>query len=126
MKYLDIECPYCHAEADFVSSRDFYAKDYGTNIYVCYPCDAYVGTHGKGGTPLGTLANKELRLLRMTAHSIFDPLWRGKYRKMGRSGAYRLMQRLMNLSPERAHIAMFDEQQCQLFISKIKEYRGLK
>lgn len=126
MKILDVECPYCGAEADFVSSREFYGRDYKTNIYVCYPCDAYVGTHGKGGTPLGTLANKQLRLLRMTAHSIFDPLWKGKYRKMGRNGAYRLMQRLMDLPPEKAHIGMMNEEQCQELILKLKDYRGIK
>lgn len=121
-----MECPYCTGPVEFLSSKQFYGKDYGTNVYVCYPCDAYVGTHGKGKTPLGTLANKPLRQLRMTAHSIFDPIWKGKFRKMGRAGAYRLMQRLMNLPPEKAHIAMFDEDQCRLLISKIKEYRGLQ
>lgn len=121
-----MECPYCTGPVEFTTSKLFYGKDYNTNIYVCYLCDAYVGTHGKGKTPLGTLANKQLRSLRMTAHSIFDPLWKGKFRKMGRAGAYRLMQKLMNLPPEKAHIAMFDEDQCRLLISKIKEYRGLR
>lgn len=122
---LDMECPYCYQEPEFVSSLQFYGKDYGTNIYVCYHCDAYVGTHGKGKTPLGTLANKRLRSLRMTAHSIFDPLWKGKYRKMGRGKAYKVMQDLMNLPPEKAHIAMFDEQQCIMFIQKMRAYRNL-
>lgn len=45
---------------------------------------------------------------------------------MGRAGAYLLMQELMDLPPEKAHIAMFDEDQCRLLISKIKEYRGLQ
>lgn len=126
MKQLDVNCPYCEMEADFVSSKVFYGTDYGINIYVCYPCDAYVGTHGKGGRPKGTLANKRLRSLRMNAHQLFDPLWKGKYKKMGRTKAYGVMQKLMNLPPEKAHIAMFDEQQCIEFIGKIKEYRGLK
>ena len=120
-----MECPYCSGPVKFLSSKEFYGKDYGTNVYVCFPCDAYVGTHGKGKTPLGTLANKRLRTLRMTAHSIFDPLWKGKHRKMGRGKAYGVMQALMNLPPEKAHIAMFDEEQCLMLISKLKEYRGL-
>lgn len=123
---MEMECPYCTGPVEFTTSKQFYGINYGINIYVCYPCDAYVGTHGKGKTPKGTIANKQLRSLRMTAHSIFDPLWKGKFRKMGRAGAYRLMQRLMDLPPEKAHIAMFDENQCRLLISKIKEYRGLR
>lgn len=118
-------CGYCNNEAEFMSSKEFYGQDYGVNMYVCRPCDAYVGTHGKGKTPLGTLANKRLRSMRKTAHSIFDPLWKGKYRKMGRGNAYQVMQELMNLPPEKAHIGMFNEEQCQELIQKLKEYRGI-
>jgi len=93
-------CNYCGNEAEFMTSKEFYGQDYGVNMYVCRPCDAYVGTHGKGKTPLGTLANKRLRSMRKTAHSMFDPLWKGKYRKMGRSKAYQVMQKLKS-NPKR-------------------------
>jgi len=121
-----MECPYCFGELKFVTSKEFYGEDYGTNLYVCYECDARVGTHGRGKTPLGTPANKELRNLRMIAHSLFDPLWKGKHRKMGRIRAYRVMQELMDLPPNIAHIAMFNKEQCHKFIVKLKDYRGLK
>ncbi|UPW82354.1 zinc-finger-containing protein [Lysinibacillus sp. Ag94] len=118
-------CGYCGNEAEFMSSKQFYGRDYGVNMYVCRPCDAYVGTHGKGKTPLGTLANARLRNIRRAAHSMFDPLWKGKYRKMSRSKAYRVMQELMDLPPKKAHIGMMDEEQCFELIRKLKEYRGL-
>lgn len=117
-------CSYCGKKAEFMSSEEFYGRDYGVNMYVCRPCDAYVGTHGKGKMALGTLANKRLRSLRKTAHSIFDPLWKGRNRKMNRNKAYQVMQKLMNLPPEKAHIGMMNENQCLELIQKLKEYRG--
>lgn len=125
MVKLKVICPYCNREAVFMSTKEFYGKDYGTNVYSCSPCDAYVGTHGKGRTPLGILANKETREYRKRAHSLFDPLWKGKYRKMNRSKAYRLMQDLMDLPAEKAHIGMFNVDQCKELIGKIKVYRGV-
>lgn len=119
-----MNCPYCGNEAKFMSSKEFYGKDFGSNLYVCRPCDAYVGTHGKGKTPLGTMANQRLRELRKTAHSIFDPMWRGKY-KMSRSKAYAWMAEVMDLPGEKAHIGMFNDDQCKALIEKAKEKRGL-
>lgn len=120
-----MECNYCGKEAEFMSSKEFYGRDYGVNMYVCRPCDAYTSTHGKGKTPKGTLATPRLRKLRMTAHSIFDPLWRGKYRRMSRGKAYRWMQEAMDMTPEQAHIGMMNEEQCQELILKLKEFRGI-
>lgn len=121
-----MDCPYCGNEAEFLTSKEFYGKDFGTNLYVCRPCNAYVGTHGKGKTPLGTMANAQLRTWRKAAHSIFDPLWKGKNREFSRSGAYGWMQKVMELPAEQAHIALFNEEQCKQLIEKVKEYRGIK
>lgn len=111
-------CPYCGREPVFLSSKEFYGRDYGTNVYLCRPCNAYVGTHGKGKTPLGTLANKSLREMRKRAHAAFDPLWKSK--KMSRSKAYKWMAEIMNLPAEKAHIGMFDEVQCLELLSHLK------
>lgn len=119
-----MKCPYCGEDAKFLTSKEFYGKDYGSNIYSCTPCDAYVGTHGKGKTALGTMAKRETREMRKRAHSLFDPLWRG--RKMSRSGAYRWLQQTMGLSSKEAHIGLFDKSQCEYLIIKLKEYRGIK
>jgi len=107
-------CPYCNTKAQFMSSREFYGKDYKTNLYVCYPCDARVGTHGKGKKALGTMANKKLRALRMAAHGEFDPMWKNRKRKknQARRNAYKWLQEQMNLSKEEAHIGRFNEEQC--------------
>lgn len=105
-----IKCPYCGKDAQFITSKDFYGKDYGSNLYVCTPCDARVGTHGRGKKALGTLANANLRELRKRCHSRIDPLWRS--RKMSRGSVYNRLQKVMSLSSEEAHIGLFNEQQC--------------
>ncbi|OAB30213.1 hypothetical protein PMSD_20730 [Paenibacillus macquariensis subsp. defensor] len=106
--------PFCGTEARFISSKEFYGKDYKTNIYSCKACDAYVGTRGNGKTPLGTMVNAELREYRKRAHSAFDQLWKGE--KMSRAGAYKWMAVQMGLDARDAHIAMFDVDKCKRLI----------
>lgn len=93
---------------------------------MCRPCDARVGTHRRSKTPLGTLANAELRDMRTRCHKVFDRLWKSK--EMSRSNAYKWMQKVMGLSPEKAHIGMFNEQQCLELLHhlKIKRIHDLK
>ena len=69
-----------------------YGRNCGTSYkcYYCEPCNAYVGCHKNSRKPLGTLANKELRELRIRTHEIFDPLW--KSGKMTRSEAYKMLE----------------------------------
>lgn len=118
-----MNCPYCNQPALFLSSKEYYGKDYGTNLYLCRPCDALVGTHGKGKTPVGTMANASLRKWRKAAHSIFDPMWKGRTKFMSRSGAYRWMQEVMELPASEAHIGMFDEEKCRILIEHVKQKR---
>lgn len=118
-------CPYCNTEMQFMTSKEFYGTDYGTNIYVCRPCDARVGTHGKSKTSLGTPANAQLRNLRKTAHYYFDRLWRTSVNgreRMNRGKAYVKLQQLMNMTPKEAHIGNFNEEQCRECIEKLKDF----
>lgn len=114
-----IRCPYCGDEAKLVDSAVVYGKSYG-NIWDCRPCDAYVGVHKNSNKniPLGRLANRELRSWKIKAHDAFDPLW--KDGKMDRKSAYAFMQKVMNLPPDKAHIGMFDVDQCKLLIEALK------
>lgn len=112
-------CPYCNKEAEFLSSRAFYGTDYGSNVYVCRPCDAYVGTQKNSKKALGTMAKADLRKLRKEAHFHFDLLW--KKRKMSRGRAYVWLQEKMNLSSKDAHIGMFNEEQCVKLINMLQE-----
>lgn len=112
-------CPYCGREAEYLSSKEFYGRSYGTYLYVCRPCDARVGTHKNSDRPLGTLADRELRSLRRLCHAHFDVLW--KSRQMTRSQAYKWLQRVMSLPRDKAHIGMFDKEQCR----ELLDYLGI-
>ena len=112
-----MNCPYCEKEAKFISSREFYGKDYSTNVYVCYDCDAHVGTHKNSKVPLGTMANHKLRSLRRMCHQHFDVKW--KHGGLSRTESYEWLQQEMNLSPEKAHIGMFNHKQCIKLLRKL-------
>ena len=121
---MTMQCPYCGGDVHLKDSAVIYGHSYGL-VYICanYPrCDAYVGVHRNTTEPLGTLANSELRAWRIRAHAAFDPLHREGY--MTRTQAYELLQRLLGLPKERAHIAMLDVQQCQELIKKLQEDRN--
>jgi hypothetical protein len=92
-------------------------------IYLCgnYPiCDAYVGVHKGTNRPKGSLANAELREWRKKAHKVFDEFWKGK---ISRKKAYKLMQNLMNMDENQAHIGEFDVEQCKMLILKLSAQR---
>ena len=107
-------CPYCKSEyVKIISEKDVYGREYkGRKIFACgeYPaCDSYVGTHDDG-TPLGRLANKELRLAKKEAHNAFDCLWKSK--EMSRGKAYRLLSNFLGIEPDYTHIGMFNVDTC--------------
>lgn len=116
-------CPYCHSKAKLVDSAVIYnGRSYGM-IYLCsnYPrCDSYVGTHKQNNTPLGTMANAELRNWRREAHKIFNVLYTSG--KMSRREAYEWLKQTMNLSVDQAHIAMMTTDQCKTLIDKVKKF----
>lgn len=123
MSKREVKCQYCNQDAVFMTTEQFYGKDYGTNMWVCRPCDAYVGTHMRTDVPKGTLANKELREWRKKAHSVIDPLWLNekKARKQARTKIYTWIQQVMNISKDEAHIGMMNEAQCEQLIQFVKQ-----
>lgn len=111
----EVYCPYCGNKAEYVDSAEIYGKSYGM-VYLCRPCDAYVGVHDGTDTPLGRLANRDLRRWRNRVHAAFDPLWQqGRYRRR-RNDAYAWLAGKMGLTKEETHIAMFDVEQCKQVI----------
>lgn len=111
---MKMNCPYCNKAAAFVTSQQFYGRDFGCNIYWCEPCGAYTTTHGHTDRPKGTLAKRELRELRKQAHAKFDPYWKSGH--MTRKEAYKWLQQIMGLNKNEAHIGMFNEDQCKKLI----------
>jgi len=113
-------CPYCNKEAKFCENKEIYGKNYGKSYmcYYCKDCDAYVGTHNNTTRPLGRMANKELRNLRMKCHAKFDVLWKSGY--LTRRQAYKYLSELMEMGS--AHIGNFNEEQCLRCLDKLKKY----
>ncbi len=108
------DCPYCGWRASLVTGERVYPHRRDLHMlkfWLCSKCDAWVGCHPRTDIPLGRLANKELRVLKMAAHRTFDPLW--KCGSMTRRDAYAWLSRAMNLPPRETHIGMFDEEQCR-------------
>lgn len=94
-------------------------------FYGCpnYPaCQNTHGAHQESGEPMGIPADAETRQWRIRAHKAFDMLW--KSGEMSRSAAYRLLQRIMDLPEDEAHIGRFDRDQCQELIDKIQERKS--
>lgn len=80
-----MKCNHCGRQAEWVDNQEVYCKSYGTStmIYLCRPCDAFVGCHNNTKTPKGRfLAKADLREARKRAHGVIDPLWQsGKYKR---------------------------------------------
>lgn len=107
-----VQCPYCGSDAALADSSEIYGSSYG-HIWICRPCDAYTGVHKSSPTfkPLGTLAKKELRVLRKAVHGKLDPIWQKK--RMTRSQVYSWLASVMELRDSEAHVAKFDEIKCR-------------
>lgn len=116
IKQVDVYCPYCGAKAEFFSQKEFYGEDYGGHLYVCQPCDARVTTHKKTGLPVGTMANWELRKLRMDAHDALDPIWKNPFNKYTRTNVYIALAELLDLPVEGSHIGMLNVSGCNYVI----------
>ncbi len=104
-------CPECGC--DMILRNSKYGLFYGC---INYPeCDATHGAHKDSGEPLGIPADKETRKMRMKAHGDFDNLWQ-KY-GYKRQESYKLLQNIMGLNKDQAHIGRFNISQCKLLMS---------
>lgn len=126
-------CPYCGNASRLCDSSAVYGgRSYGP-IYLCAPCDAWVGCHDGTTKPLGRLANAELREWKKKAHAAFDPLWerkleirraeRGRYPKgRARGSGYKWLAERLGISREDCHIGMFDVEQCKRVVQICKPW----
>lgn len=114
----EVICGYCNNPAALVGGDTIYPhrQDLKSKLfYLCKPCDAYVGCHPGTSTPLGTLADLELRRARSIAHNAFDPIWRS--RLMSRTKAYKWLAHALNIDHGVCHIGMFDAATCKKVVA---------
>jgi hypothetical protein len=111
-------CPYCKQPSKLVDSKVVYGKSYGM-IYLCQPCQAWVGVHkierrrkfDEGPKALGRLANAELREAKKEAHKYFDMIW--KLKIMTRKEAYDWLSNILSVPRQFTHIGMFSIKTCK-------------
>ena len=116
-------CPYCNTESKLTTGEEVYPrrKDLKKLIfYVCTPCGARVGCHPNTDTPLGGLANLELRKWRMETHKVFDTLWKDK--GLTRTKAYTWLCSKLSLTKKECHIGKFTIKECKRTIKYCKGY----
>ncbi|WP_326975340.1 zinc-finger-containing protein [Caproicibacter sp. BJN0012] len=125
LKRIQIKCPYCGAQAVLRPASVVYGKETKSKesyLYVCsrWPqCDAYVGTHRKDLSPMGTLANGDLRHKRILAHKALESLWKSS--RMEKRQAYVWLQAKLGLNSQQTHIAKFSEFMCDQVIAVCSE-----
>ena len=117
-------CPYCNQPAQLVGGDVIYPHLpwlHGKMFYSCVPCGAYVGCHDGTTQPLGCLANAQLRVAKMAAHTAFDPLW--KSHRLTRTAAYRWLARELGIEVGDCHIGMFDVEQCRRVVEVCQKWQ---
>jgi hypothetical protein len=124
---MTVICQYCGAAAAFrPTSSHVYSKDFGP-IWHCVPCAAWVGCH-PDGRPLGTLANANLRKIRVAAHNAFNPLIERKIARekcsktKAKNAAYAWLSKQLGIPREQCHIGMFNEEQCSSVMESCARY----
>ena len=121
MKRIQIYCPYCGypallRPASWVHGKS--EKSQGKHLYVCqnWPkCDSYVAAHEFNLTPMGTLANGNLRHKRILAHKALAQYQ--KITKMDRWATYLWLEGRLGLDKQGTHIGLFSEETCDEVIS---------
>lgn len=119
-------CPYCHNPSVLVTGEEIYTHRsdlHHLKFFACRNCQAYVGCH-RDGTPLGRLANAELRRAKQNAHQHFDPIW--KTGRKSRSEAYRWLAKLLNIQVQECHIGMFDLKMCENVVTACQSFNNTR
>lgn len=122
-------CPYCQKSTEYIDSKYIYGKSYGM-IYICKPCNAYVGVHKGTNKSLGRLADKKLREFKKEAHYWFDQIsktnkineiWK-KYipKTTNRRKAYIWLSKQLEIDEKDCHIGMMNEVECKAVIDICK------
>jgi len=117
----DYPCPVCGYRLILYKSKTFkYGGGKDRLFYRCekYPkCDTSCGAH-PDGVIAAIPADVRTKTWRSRAHAKFDKLWQSG--DMERTAAYQLMQKIMNMTEDEAHIGFMNADQCKLLIERLK------
>jgi hypothetical protein len=127
-KKRTVICDYCKEKTILVPDTKVYGRSYGGKLWICVPCDAWVGCHkgSKDHAPLGRLANDELRRWKIRAHAAFDPLWKAKIRidkcsqSEARKAGYVWLANELGIELKKCHIGYMDVAMCEKVVKLCK------
>lgn len=116
----EVTCPYCGQPGRLreTSTHLYNGRDFGP-VWECPgTCQAYIGCHKGTTTPLGRIANNELRAAKMLAHGAFDALWkrkmaRGFPKHEARNAGYKWLAGQLGIPQSECHIGMMDVETCK-------------
>lgn len=125
-------CAYCGSPVHLRSADGIYKENRSNaQLYVCsrYPeCDAYVPTLPGTTRPAGTMANGNLRALRIRAHRSFDQLHYSGL--MTRKEAYQWLALMLQAPLDQSHIGYLSDYYCEQVIKEsdklMADYRRRK
>lgn len=120
-------CPYCGNTPKLVDSIEIYKTQSFGMVYLCKPCDAWVGVRKGTTISLGRLAKKDLRDKKKRAHIYFENLWKRKMlngfsRADALKSANFWLSQQMNIPLKHCHIGFMDDEQCDEMITLCKKY----
>ena len=116
------KCCLCDNEGIVISGKDLYGHRPDLWSLKMFQCpthkDCYVGAHKSSGEPLGIMADRNLRELKMLAHSLFDPFWKSK--KVKRYRLYSKLASEMGIDINECHFGYFKEDELKEAIEIIE------
>lgn len=109
-------CRYCGYAVKCVLNSEVYGVQYGhwPYVYACQQCDAYVGLHHLTAVPLGTLANQQLRNLRVSSKALFHKYIAKK--GLSRTAGYLWLAEFLGIEHSNCHFGWFDINECLAII----------
>jgi hypothetical protein len=110
---IPTQCHYCQGAVSLESNAVVYRKEYGDwpYLYLCDGCGAYVGLHPGTDLPLGTLADKVLRIARTEGKREFIRFYQAN--DWDRNKAYHWLARTMAIPRSHCHWGWFNIEQCE-------------
>lgn len=128
-KMKPIRCPYCGAPAKMVPEAEMNFRFHETNpgkkkdfFWVCsrYPeCDVYIAADNHTKRPMGTMANPELRHMRMMIHYWQVLLVDNRVYTKG-TFASMLASMVNQIDPRRVHVSEFTRYQAETVLAYLK------
>jgi len=107
-------CNICESNKITLETNDviYNGVQYGNYpfIYLCNDCRSYVGIHPNSNSPLGTLANNEMRQARKRVKFKFIEWYMSK--GFSRNKAYSILAKELNIPKEECHFGWFDVKKC--------------